>query len=85
MNQVERRLAPFEIACEGFGIRKIRLPDLDSGILSPFAALQLAPASGRDNEWSSRNRADAERAVRQCSRWLRQSRHVADSELSDIA
>ena len=41
MNQVECRLAPFEIAGEGFGVRKIRLPDLHSGILSPFAALQL--------------------------------------------
>ena len=78
MNEVECRLASFEIACEGFGIRKIRLPDFDSGILSPFAALQLAPASGRDNGSSSRNRADAERGVRQCSRWLPQSRHVAD-------
>src|SRR6185436_9098251 len=41
MNQVECRLTPFEIACEGFGVRKIRLPDLHSGILSPFPALQL--------------------------------------------
>jgi hypothetical protein len=42
VNQVECRLAPLEIACEGCGVRKIRLPDLHSGILSPFAALQLA-------------------------------------------
>ena len=41
MNQVECRLAPFEIACEGFGVRKIRLPDLHSGIFNPFASLQL--------------------------------------------
>lgn len=41
MNQVECRLAPFEIAREGFGVFKIRLPDLHSGILNPFAALQL--------------------------------------------
>jgi hypothetical protein len=41
MNEVECRLAPFKIACDGFGVRKIRLPDLHSGILSPFAALQL--------------------------------------------
>ena len=41
MNEVECRLAPFKIACDGFGVRKIRLPDLHSGILSPFAALQF--------------------------------------------
>ena len=41
MHQVECRLASLEIACEGFGIRKIRLPDLHPGILSPFAALEL--------------------------------------------
>ena len=41
MNQVECRLAAFKVACEGFGVRKIRLPDLHSGILSPFAALQF--------------------------------------------
>ena len=41
MNQVECRLAPFEIACEGFGVRKIRWPDLYSGIFNPFASLQL--------------------------------------------
>ena len=78
MNQVECGLAPFEIVCEGFGVRKIGLPNLHSGIFGPFAALRASPASGRDNEWSNQNRADAERAVRQCSRWLRQSRHVAD-------
>ena len=52
MNQVVCRPAPFEIACEGFGIRKIRLPDLHSGILSPFAALQLRRPAERDNGWT---------------------------------
>jgi hypothetical protein len=41
MNQVECCLAPFEIAPEGFSVLKIRLPDLHSGILSPFATLQF--------------------------------------------
>ena len=41
MNEVKRREASLEAESQGFGIRKIRLPDLHSGILSPFAALQL--------------------------------------------
>jgi hypothetical protein len=41
MNQVECHLAAFEIERERFGVFKIRLPDIHSGILSPIAALQL--------------------------------------------
>ena len=74
MNQVECRVASFEIECEGFGIGKIRFAELPLGNPQPIRGPRSLPASGRDNESSSRNRADAERDVRQCSRWLRQSR-----------
>jgi hypothetical protein len=41
MNQVERGRAYLQIARQGLGILKIRLPDLNSGIFCPFAVVEL--------------------------------------------
>ena len=78
MNQVECRLASFEIACDGIRHPQDPFAGPPPGNPQPIRGPAASPASGRDNEWSSRNRADAERDGRQCSRWLRQSRHVVD-------
>src|SRR5580692_10630380 len=46
------------------------------GSLQSIRGPRACPASVRDNERSSRNRANAEPDVRQCNRWPPQSRYI---------